>query len=348
MNDTAVNMQSKLPGRERLATLALAIVMTIALPIAIDQGYFRYNAYVLPWLGLTACLLYLAFVLTMPVVIRFLKTRIERDRITAIVLVVVMAAAIGFGLFSEFGKILSMSKLHVAAALKADSKPENTVVLKSEPKTTLVEKPSEVAASNKPIDPPKARPAKQSVKPLAPQPPATTPAHQTPSAAPTQTVNVDHGIGGIGGTYVNPTVNNFAPPSRHILETQKTEFIGCLSKHPGSVNIMSVNGDPEAYALAGDWLEVFRAAKWSIDNDKVMQFMFGGGMWTGSQINFSGSIKADGTDSKYDHTSAGGALADCLIGKQIGLPSDGSGKLVPYPDMAPDHVAVIVGPRPTT
>jgi len=41
-----------------------AIVLTLALPVALDQGYFRYNPYILPILGLIAVLLYLGLAVT--------------------------------------------------------------------------------------------------------------------------------------------------------------------------------------------------------------------------------------------------------------------------------------------
>ena len=34
--------------RNRIAGFASAAVLSILIPVAIDQGYFRYNAYVLP------------------------------------------------------------------------------------------------------------------------------------------------------------------------------------------------------------------------------------------------------------------------------------------------------------
>jgi len=47
-----------------MATWAAAIVLTLALPVALDQGYFRYNPYILPILGLIAVLLYLGLAVT--------------------------------------------------------------------------------------------------------------------------------------------------------------------------------------------------------------------------------------------------------------------------------------------
>lgn len=57
--------------QKRLAAWAGAIVLTIGLPIAIDQGYFRHNAYALPLLGLVAALLYFTLIVTTGAYIRF-------------------------------------------------------------------------------------------------------------------------------------------------------------------------------------------------------------------------------------------------------------------------------------
>jgi|ERR1035441_3542980 hypothetical protein len=51
-------------SRERWAATAGAIILTIALPIAIDQGYFRNSVYALPLLGLAAALTYVGLFVT--------------------------------------------------------------------------------------------------------------------------------------------------------------------------------------------------------------------------------------------------------------------------------------------
>jgi len=50
--------------RKRVSALAGAILLTVALPIAISQDYFRYDPYPLPVLGLLAVILYLWFFAT--------------------------------------------------------------------------------------------------------------------------------------------------------------------------------------------------------------------------------------------------------------------------------------------
>jgi hypothetical protein len=142
------------------------------------------------------------------------------------------------------------------------------------------------------------------------------------------------------------TVVNTKPPARHLTPAQKTEFADCLAKRTGTVDISAMSGDMEADAFAEDWLAVFHQAGWSIDQDRVMMFMFGGGMWTSTQITFSGSINADLTDPKYDPNSPGGAMAECLWGKVFGTASDPPIRLLLDPKMAKDHVEIQVGPHP--
>jgi hypothetical protein len=50
--------------RKRVATCLGAIVLSIWIPVAIDQAYFRYNTYILPVVGLAAIILYLGLLRT--------------------------------------------------------------------------------------------------------------------------------------------------------------------------------------------------------------------------------------------------------------------------------------------
>ena len=155
----------------------------------------------------------------------------------------------------------------------------------------------------------------------------------------------DCGVVQNGGSN-NTASPNCVPAARSITVDQKAAFGDCLAKHPGNVSISAVVDNPEAYALAQDWLDVFKKANWSITDGMIRVFTIVGGTWTGSQIHLHGSINADGKSATYDHMSAGGAMADCFIGKAIGGPTDGRVDLIPSPDVEVDHVAVLIGPRP--
>jgi hypothetical protein len=165
------------------------------------------------------------------------------------------------------------------------------------------------------------------------------------ASRPNQTVNAPNGIGMIGGTLVNPTVNNFVPLTRHIPESIKSSLISCLSVNPGTVTILAPVNDAEAAALAGEWQDIFSRANWSIADNKVGYYMMGGGpISTGTRITVNGTIDADGKNPKYDPSSPSGSVVACIIGK----PSDGSSNLTLSTDVPKNHVSIMVGPRPIT
>jgi hypothetical protein len=101
--------------RERWTALAGAILLTIALPIAIDQGYFRYNPYVLPWLSVGAALLYIGFAVTSRPVTRRLSLLIRKGTIMGPTLCIGLFAVTGALVGTSFWLALQASKGHVAA-----------------------------------------------------------------------------------------------------------------------------------------------------------------------------------------------------------------------------------------
>jgi hypothetical protein len=88
-----------MPKRERSAALAGAIMLTIILPIAIDQGYFRYNPYALPILTLFATLLYLGFFFTS----NFCKKLVHRIYLRSPKLSIIGFTIVGIIVFSILG-----------------------------------------------------------------------------------------------------------------------------------------------------------------------------------------------------------------------------------------------------
>jgi hypothetical protein len=56
--------------------------------------------------------------------------------------------------------------------------------------------------------------------------------------APTQTITADHGIAIGGNAQVSsPTVNNFAPPDRHLNEQQKTAILSVIDTFPSGIKL---------------------------------------------------------------------------------------------------------------
>jgi hypothetical protein len=99
-------------------------------------------------------------------------------------------------------------------------------------------------------------------------------------------------------------------------------------------------GSPEAYAFASDWVDVFRAAKWTIQDNLIRTFLIGGGIWSGTQISVRGSINPDGSNAKFKSDSAEGAFVSCLTNK----PFPGGAVVIPKADAPENKVILLVGP----
>ena len=110
-------------SRRRAAALAGAILLTISLPIAIDQGYFRYSPYVLPCLSLVAVALYLALFVTSFWVKSKLNWTIQKfPIIVSFFIFLTFAGAIGVLSWSGFTLFLTSTKGHIAALRQNEGK----------------------------------------------------------------------------------------------------------------------------------------------------------------------------------------------------------------------------------
>lgn len=141
--------------------------------------------------------------------------------------------------------------------VKSTQPPATAPILQANPRPTsgpIVPPPSNL----KPFGEPLVRPKQNAL----PSVPVGTPPILAQPIVPTQTVNVDHGIGGIGGTYVNPTVNNFGPLQREITKSIGGELIAVLKQHPTTAHIYSDSGDDDANQLAQQLFDIFVASDW--------------------------------------------------------------------------------------
>jgi len=117
-------------SRKRIAGWGTAIVLSIGIPIAIDQEYFRHNSYALPALAMIALVLYLVLLLTTKPMVKSgtallgacdvvdsqLKASFKPTRIGIIISSSFLMA--GF-LFVVWSVALSASKRHIAELLPA-------------------------------------------------------------------------------------------------------------------------------------------------------------------------------------------------------------------------------------
>lgn len=111
--------------RKRWAALAGAVLLTIGLPIALDQGYFRYNAYALPVLGLCAAILYLGFFRT-SATFRSWGTNFrngfgKRHPVMGLIATILIFSVVGGLIGVAWWIALEASKRHVSALMQRDN-----------------------------------------------------------------------------------------------------------------------------------------------------------------------------------------------------------------------------------
>jgi hypothetical protein len=103
-----------------------------------------------------------------------------------------------------------------------------------------------------------AKPSENNEKPVAKTGRPKSAAVVSPSPQ-QQIVNAPHGIGSIGGTLINPQVNNYAPPIRTLSDAQKRGIEEFLRTIPSSVQVSigSVYGSGDADNYAGEFFPLF-------------------------------------------------------------------------------------------
>lgn len=178
-------------------------------------------------------------------------------------------------------------------------------------------------------------------KAKTPRPDAPKPTVQPPATI----ISAPNGIAIGGGTVTNPTVNNFAPPQRHLSSVLIDERAQCLAQRAGVVAIISISGNAEAYKYAQDWAALFKAAHWTLKDGGIGSFMPAGvGLPTGTRISIKGTWNKTTNQSIYDPDSPEGVFVNCFAGKP--LPGD-TGGITPYPDMTGGEVRVMIYPPAT-
>jgi hypothetical protein len=203
-------------NQKRLLTLGTAILVTLALPISIDQGFFRYNAYALPILGLFGILLYIAFLLTIPEVASYCLQIHAINPGLGKVLGVFLSVLLLGGLAMGFRVALSVCKRHVEATRQADT----PRVAKTAP--TFSSLPPSMSQLPK---------AKSAPKHSAGNPPLPKPAPTVASPVPiAPTNNCPNGICISGGLVTHPEVNNYATPAPPQILEIKQQLLAPIPK----------------------------------------------------------------------------------------------------------------------
>jgi hypothetical protein len=195
--------------RKRVAGWAAAGVVTIWIPVAIDQSSFRHNAYLLPVVGLGVVLLYAGLTLTSPAISEKIRALHQGFGTVDPLRYLLTIAASGGALIALLGGgelyAIHKSQQHVAELRKAESPiPVESLGPISQPI------PLQPVNSNERKETPKAERAQDHVTKRVNGVPITISAAKEASprpAAEPPPANVCPN-GNCGGTVINPTVNN--------------------------------------------------------------------------------------------------------------------------------------------
>jgi len=161
-------------------------------------------------------------------------------------------------------------------------------------------------------------------------------------------VNAPGGIPIVGnlGTVSNPTVNNYGPLPRHLLDQTKNTLVECLRKKPGRFSVAALENHSEAYKYAEDLRSVFLSAGWEIEHRDIpiQIFTIGGGMWSGTQINVHDASPIPGQLALADDSPERN-FSQCLFSMTGLFP--GGGRIIPYKDVPTGLVRIYVSDQPS-
>ena len=140
------------------------------------------------------------------------------------------------------------------------------------------------------------------------------------------TINAQNGIGISGGNVSNPTVNNYAPPERSLVNPQRETFISMLRKVcPFEVAVRPISGNAESMKYADELSIALTEAGCTPRRPKFL---------IDTSVSYGVSVAVHDTDS----VPAG---ADALVAalKQVGPPPQGH----VYDGLEPGVVYLMVG-----
>lgn len=170
-------------------------------------------------------------------------------------------------------------------------------------------------------------------------------ARPTSGSVPVATViNAAGGIPIVGnqGTVDHPTVNNYAPIPRTLLDETKKNLIQCLHKKAGKFSIGAVTNHNEAYKYAEIWRSLFLSAGWEIEHKDtpIQNFIIGNGTWTGIRFKVHNESSIEGQTNIVVGTPEKNAI-ECLM-KENGHIA-GGGTVLPFNDFPTGSLGIEVG-----
>jgi len=139
------------------------------------------------------------------------------------------------------------------------------------------------------------------------------------------------------------TVNiNQRTPPRRIPPDKRAEIVAILKRRPAKISVSAIQNNDEAYQFAQDWYDAFKAAGWTMMDDKVRVFMIVGRPGRGILIRLHGETVPPEGAAIVPTNSPAGVLAESLerlkIRQQV--------RAQKFPDMAQDQLSFSVNEHP--
>jgi len=280
--NTLVQPTEKFWNRERIVALGTAIITTIALPISIDQGYFRYNAYVLPCLGLFTVVLYVTFLLTIPPIKNYGREIFGINPKAGVIfgslLLIILLGCLAEGFIFALNK----SKEHVGEARRANSSS------KSVPADAIQRAKSggDAKLTSQAISIPKAVTAPVRQKPAKPSKQAAqestgSPTLDTPPIAPPGSLmqsnsgglNIQQGTTGSNSPIIDSPINVGSFP-RAISAVDMPKYIDFFRSAKAKAKIrIGADQYSGAAPLPDDFYQALKDGGWDMADPGVSRFM---------------------------------------------------------------------------
>jgi hypothetical protein len=130
------------------------------------------------------------------------------------------------------------------------------------------------------------------------------------------------------------------PPPRRIPAEKRDELIQYLAGRPAKVKISAIANDLEAYRFAQDWFEVLKAAKWTIDGDRIATFIISGQPQTGVVASMRGEPVGANEIFQVPNTEPAAYLANAMTALKVSFAGQR------YPDIEAGTVGLAFYVRP--
>jgi len=130
------------------------------------------------------------------------------------------------------------------------------------------------------------------------------------------------------------------PPPRRIPAEKRAALIQFLGGRPGRVKISAIANDAEAYRFAQDWLEVLKAARWTIDGDIISVFLIAGQPQFGVVLSLRGAPVGANEEIQIPNTEPAAYIGHAMTDLKIALTGQR------FPDMEAETVGLTFYARP--